>query len=90
MTTTTRQVECTPGATPLLMAMELGRHEWRLGFTIGVGQRPRRRTLRTDDWQQLPHEITAAKARFGLPADAVVLSCFEAGRDGFWVHRYLT
>ncbi len=24
-----------------------------------------------------------------LPADAPVVSCFEAGRDEFWVHRYL-
>ena len=35
-------------------------------------------------------EIAAAKTRFRLPADAPVVSCYEAGRDGFWVHRYLT
>jgi hypothetical protein len=29
----------------LLMAMDLGRREWKLGFTTGVGQRPSRRTL---------------------------------------------
>jgi transposase len=27
--------------------------------------------------------------RFGLSKEAVVLSCYEAGRDGFWLHRYL-
>ena len=35
-------------------------------------------------------EIAAAKHRFGLPADAAVESCYEAGRDGFWIDRYLT
>ena len=31
----------------------------------------------------------AAKRRFGLAVDAPVWSCYEAGRDGFWVHRWL-
>ena len=30
-----------------------------------------------------------AKARFGLPEDARVVCCYEAGRDGFWIHRFL-
>ena len=49
----------------------------------------RQRTLRADDWRQLPVEIAAAKQRFGLAPDAAVESCYEAGPDGFWVHRYL-
>jgi transposase len=38
---------------------------------------------------QLLKEIEAAKRRFGLSEDAEVVSCFEAGRDGFWLHRCL-
>ena len=34
-------------------------------------------------------EIGRAKARFGVPESAVVFSCYEAGRDGFWLHRCL-
>src|SRR5262249_22088249 len=30
------------------------------------------------------------KVRFGLPPDAPVFTCYEAGRDGFWLHRALT
>jgi hypothetical protein len=37
----------------------------------------------------LEWEIQQAKKRFGLPEAAPVLSCYEAGRDGFWLHRYL-
>jgi transposase len=35
-------------------------------------------------------EIAKAKARFGLPTSAPVVSCYEMGRDGFWPHRFLT
>jgi transposase len=72
------------------MAIELGRRQWKLGFTAGVSQRPRRRTVSTDAWDRVREEIAAAKVRLQVPADAPVVSCYEAGRDGFWVHRYLT
>jgi transposase len=91
MTVTTQREECTATVGGrLLMSMELSRRQWKLGFTTGVGQRSRRRTLSTDVWDRLPEEIAAAKMRFRLPADAPVISCYEAGRDGFWIHRYLT
>ena len=91
MTVTTQREECTATVSGrLLMSMELGRRQWKLGFTTGVGQRPRRRTLSTDAWDRLPEEIAATKRRFRLPVDAPVISCYEAGRDGFWIHRYLT
>src|SRR5262249_46278581 len=38
---------------------------------------------------QVREEIARAKVRFRLPADAPVVSCYEAGRDGFWLHRWL-
>ncbi|MGH6636331.1 MAG: hypothetical protein ACRED0_09450 [Gammaproteobacteria bacterium] len=38
---------------------------------------------------RLGEEIGKAKAKFGLPAEARVRSCYEAGRDGFWLHRHL-
>ena len=40
-------------------------------------------------WRQVSDEIAAAKARFGVSPEAPVISCYEAGLDGFWVHRYL-
>jgi transposase len=79
-----------PARPTLVMAMDLGRGQWRLGFAIGAGQRPRSRTIRGDEWRRLGDEIAAAKAKFHLPSDARVVSCYEAGPDGFWIHRYLT
>jgi len=74
----------------LYLAFELGQKQWRLGFTIGLGQPPRERTISASNLTALQREIALARKRFGLPEDARVLSCYEAGPDGFWLHRYLT
>jgi transposase len=73
----------------LYMALELSKEEWQLGFTIGLGQAPRLRSLAARDLARLLEEIRLAKLRFDLPEETPVLSCYEAGRDGFWLHRYL-
>jgi hypothetical protein len=49
----------------LFLAFELGVHTWKLGFTTGVAQRPRERTMRARDVHGLDEEITRAKRRFG-------------------------
>lgn len=73
----------------LLVAFELGQRTWHLGFSTGLGQRPRVRPIRAGSVGLVAAEIARAKARLGLPAEAPVISCYEAGRDGFWLHRYL-
>jgi transposase len=73
----------------LLLAFELGQRAWKLGFTVGMGQRPRLCQIPTGAVSVLENQIARAKRRFGLPAEAPVVSCYEAGRDGFWLHRYL-
>jgi transposase len=75
----------------LLLALDLGNRTWKLGFTVGGGALPPRiRTIPARDLDALAQELVTAKARFGLAPDAPVASCYEAGRDGFWVHRALT
>ena len=73
----------------LYLAFELSEAHWKLGFTTGVGQRPRERNIRSCDLVALREEIRRAKKRFDLPETVRVVSCYEAGRDGFWLHRYL-
>jgi transposase len=91
MTTTaaTRADEYTSIEPVLHLAFELGQAKWKLGFTTGLGQRPRERTITARDVSALEQEIARAKERFGLPVGVRVVSCYEAGRDGFWLHRYL-
>ncbi len=52
-------------------------------------QSPRIRTVLAGDLEALQREIRLAKSRFGLVETVQVLSCYEAGRDGFWIYRYL-
>jgi transposase len=88
--TATREPQRTTAAPRLHLAFELGWSQWKLAFTIGHGQPPRLRTLAARDLPGLLQEMAKAKHRFGLPDDAAVVSCYEAGRDGFWLHRWLT
>ena len=73
----------------LYLAFELSNTEWKLGFTIGMGQAARIKVLKARNLEGLKREINLAKERFGLPKGTTVYSCYEAGRDGMWLHRYL-
>ena len=89
MTETTRDAQCKTSAA-LYLAFELGSTKWVLAFTARTAtSRPRMRVIAAGDLVALQREILAAKARCGLPLTAPVVSCYEAGRDAFWLHRWL-
>ena len=67
----------------LYLAFELGWNEWKLAFATAPADNPRLRSIGGRNTQALMQEIAKAKKRFGLPDDAPVRSCYEAGRDGF-------
>jgi hypothetical protein len=73
----------------LFLALELGESTWKLAFTTGLAQKPHERTIAARDRKALLEEIAHAKRRFGLAARTRVASCYEAGREGFWLHRFL-
>src|SRR5262249_23476401 len=73
----------------LYLAFELGWTSWNLAFTVGAGQKPRLRSIAARDIGTVLLEIRDAKRRFGLPEGTPVISCYEAGRDGFWLDRFL-
>lgn len=89
MNQTTRQREFKGVPEVLYLSFELGRKEWKLAFTVGRGEKPRLRTLAAGDLRGLDQEIERARQRWGVPEGARVVSCYEAGRDGFWLHRCL-
>jgi transposase len=74
----------------LFVAFELGWSEWKLAFASQPADSPRLRSIGGRNTDIVLREIARAKARFGLPEDAPVFSCYEAGRDGFWLHRFLS
>jgi len=71
----------------LYIALELSNRKWKLGFSNG--ERRRIKTIEAGDWQALRDEIEQAKVRLNCAVDCHVISCYEAGRDGFWIHRAL-
>lgn len=69
----------------LFVAMELSNKMWRLAF--GDGSRERERSIPARAQELWLQEVVVAKEKLGLPADAPVVCCYEAGRDGFWIWR---
>lgn len=90
MMTTTRSELGSVREPMVYVAFEVGKKEWKLGMTSGFGVAPWVRTVTAGDLRAVARAIGQARQRFGLPATAVGMSCYEAGRDGFWIHRALT
>src|SRR5438477_12936922 len=74
----------------LYLAFELSRKKWKLGFSNGRMPQIRQVTIESGDLEACRGEIEKAKQRFEMKASAQVRSCYEAGREGFWLHRALT
>ena len=72
----------------LYMAFELGEKNWKLALSDGA-RSPSHYTVTAGDTAALLECIAKAKARCELAQEASVHSCYEAGRDGFWLHRWL-
>jgi transposase len=72
-----------------MLAFDLGEGSWMLGFSAGFGSRVLRRKVASRDTGAVVREIARARRELGLPEETPVSSCYEAGRDGFWLHRYL-
>jgi transposase len=71
----------------LYISLELSDKRWKL--TFGDGQRKRERTIAAGDLKAFQEELAKARKHFKLAEDCTIYSCYEAGRDGFWTHRYL-
>lgn len=87
--TATTPTQDTTASQALYVAIEQGERGWKLGFTTGFGQKPRLRGIPAGQVDRLGEELTRAKRRFGLDGGCAVHSCYEAGREGFWLHRWL-
>lgn len=71
----------------VFMSLELSQRTWRLAFSNGT--KIRHSQVPAGDFAGLQELSAHAKAKFGLAAETPVRSVYEAGRDGFWIHRRL-
>lgn len=73
----------------LYVAFELGKKDWKLAMTSGFAVTPVVRTVSSGDLAAVQRAVMGTRQRLGLPVAARIVSCYEAGRDGFWIHRAL-
>lgn len=84
------QVESTPALTPLYLAFELGANRWVVAYGTHPSQIRRAEIVGADGTAkaaQLRAQLPVWRAMLGLPAAGPMQSCYEAGRDGTWVHH---
>ena len=76
----------------ILLAIELSASTWLVAARVPGSERPHLHRIDGGDTAALLALISSLRARAarGLDAAISVVCCFEAGRDGFWLHRLLT
>ncbi|CAN7742058.1 IS110 family transposase [Variovorax sp. LjRoot84] len=87
-TQTVPQGKDTAIAGDLYMSFELGDKKWKLTASDG-GRGPSRYNVDAGDTAAVADCIRKARERCKLEPQARVHSCYEAGRDGWWLHRWL-
>lgn len=81
------QMDSTNG-NKLYIGFELSNSKWKLAISDGFKRR--HITVAARDLDGLKKQIDKAREHFGVGRAGAVYSCYEAGRDGFWIHRFLT
>src|SRR5262249_4574926 len=76
----------------IYLAIELSASTWLIAARLPGSEKPHLHRIEGGDTAALFALISALRARVARRLDAAigVVCCFEAGRDGFWLHRLLT
>jgi transposase len=74
-----------------LLAIELSKKSWIIAANSPLVDRIGRYSLEACDWKGLLERIERIRMRVAreLNRPVEVISCYEAGYDGFWLHRLL-
>lgn len=80
--------EDTTKAPTIYLALDLGRRRWTVGVLLPGDRDARLFQIAGGDREGLSKLIQHQRQAVGDPGVRLV-SCYEAGRDGFWLHRWL-
>lgn len=73
------------------LVFELSKAKWKLGVMLPGSEKLSRYTIAGGDLTALTARLAAARAKAGRCGKPVrIVSCYEAGFDGHWLHRWLT
>jgi transposase len=75
-----------------LIAIELSKTSWVVGVQTPLSNKISQYRLMGGDWEGLLELIERVRRQVGreLSRPVEMISCYEAGYDGFWLHRLLT
>ena len=90
MPTPTTHTDPPPAVPTLHVALDLGNTSGCLAGAPAVAAPAQVRMFRARSLARLHAELASARKHFALPADAPVVLCDDAGRDGFWLQRACT
>ena len=72
------------------VAIELSKAKWKLGIVLPGSEKMSRFTIAGGDLAALAARLAAARAKAERCCKTVrIVSCYEAGFDGHWLHRWL-
>ncbi len=78
----------------LYIAFELSLHKWVLACSDGNKnenqKKPKQFHVKAGAFGEVLAAVEKAKCAFKMEGQVHLVSCYEAGRDGFWLHRWLT
>src|SRR3977135_4577796 len=70
------------------LVFELSKAKWKLGVMLPESQKMSRYTIDGGDLTALSGRLATARAKAENGGKPVrILSCYEAGLDGHWLHR---
>jgi transposase len=73
------------------VAFELSKANWQLGIMVPGAEKMSRYRIEGGNLAELSNVLTRSRARAEQQGKPVrILSCYEAGLDGHWLHRWLT
>jgi transposase len=74
-----------------LIAIELSKASWVVGVQTPLSTKTSQYRLTAGDWKSLLELIERIRRQVGreLGRPVEMISCYEAGYDGFWLHRLL-
>jgi transposase len=74
-----------------LFAIDLSKDSWVVAYSTALSEKLSHYTLKPCNWKGLLELIDQMRSRIAreLRRPVEVMSCYEAGYDGFWLHRLL-
>ena len=87
--TKTRRQEDSLNDEMLSVALELGERHWKVAGGAEFGGEIGLKQIKAGDGERLLEVIHALREKLNLPESTRIATCYEAGREGFWLDRFL-